>query len=191
MKAVLFDCFGVLYPDTFWAMVNKFVPDWEAKNPTAFHDIVAKVDSGMTDREDFWNETAEACGISREKLDDEIKTLGTLDMELLAYITELRGRGFKTGVISNVGRGFFERIFDKIDPAEYFDDLVLSSEAGFVKPQPEIYELAAYNIDVEPSDCVFIDDRARFCSAAEDVGMKALLYKSLVKLKADLEPLLS
>jgi HAD superfamily hydrolase (TIGR01509 family) len=190
MKAVIFDCFGVLYPDTFWAIVNKYVPDWEAKDPSTFHDIVARVDSGMTDREDFWNETAESCGITRGQLNDEIKALGTVDKELLRYIAELRKRHFKTSVLSNVGRGFFERIFEDMDPMDYFDDLVLSSEVGYVKPDHEIFELAAERLQLNPPDCVFIDDRARFCSAAEAVGMKALLYKNLARLKEQLEPLL-
>lgn len=190
MKAVIFDCFGVLYPDTFWSIVNKFVPDWEAKDPAAFHDIVARVDAGYTERNDFWNETAEACGITRNQLNDEIKAIGTLDLDLLSYITELRQRGLKTSVLSNVGKGFLERIFDGHTISEYFDDLVLSSEVGFMKPDHEIFELAAERLNVNPSDCVFIDDRARFCSAAEATGMHALLYKSLDKLKKDLEPLL-
>lgn len=191
MKAVIFDCFGVLYPDTFWSIVNKFVPDWELKNPAAYHDIVSRVDMGYTDRDDFWNETAEACGISRSQLDDEIKALGSIDTDLLRYITELRKRHFKTSMLSNVGRGFMERIFENHDIKDYFDDIVLSSEVGFVKPDHEIFELAAERLSVEPFECVFIDDRARFCSAAEAVGMKALLYKSLEKLKRDLEPLIS
>jgi epoxide hydrolase-like predicted phosphatase len=191
MKAVIFDCFGVLYPDTFWVIVNKFVPDWEARDPQAYHDIVARVDAGMTDRDDFWNETAEACGITRTRLDDEIKAMGSVDKELLSYITELRKRHFKTSMLSNVGRGFVERIFEGLSIQDYFDDIVLSSEVGFAKPDHEIFEMAAERLGVELYECVFIDDRARFCSAAEALGMKALLYKSLDKLKKDLEPLLS
>ena len=56
---------------------------------------------------------------------------------------------------------------------------------------PEIYLLAADRLGVETKECIFIDDRQRFCDAAEETGMKGIAYKSLAKLKKDLEPLLA
>ena len=82
-------------------------------------------------------------------------------------------------------------MFEGRNTKDYFDDMVLSSEVGYVKPDHEIFELAAERLSLTPYDCVFIDDRARFCSAAETVGMHALLYKGLDKLKNDLEPILT
>lgn len=191
MKALIFDCFGVLYPDTFWSVVNKFVPDWESRSPYTFHDIVTRVDTGHLTRDDFWDETARECDVTRDQLDTEVNKLGTLDTDLLAYVMELRAKGYKTSLLSNVGHGFIERIFTGIDSAQYFDDMVLSGEVGFVKPQPEIYVLAASRLGITPGECVFIDDRERFCQAAVAAGMQAVIYKSLVQLKMELTPLLN
>lgn len=190
IKAVIFDCFGVLYPDTFWAMIHKFVPDWE-RSPDYYHDIVKRVDGGFLSREDFWNETAAACKISRPELDSEVKRMGAFDMELLTYIATLKTQGYKIGMLSNVGRGFISRMFENLRVDDYFDDLVLSSEVGMIKPDRKIFELSAERLNVEPSECVFTDDREEFCEAARATGMQALLYRTFGKFKHELGPLLA
>ncbi len=191
IKAVIFDCFGVLYPDTFWSIVNKHVPDWEETRPDYFHDIVKRVDTGFSSRNEFWDETAEACHLTREQLDVELNHLGELDTELLAYVADLKKRGFKTGMLSNIGRGFIDRMFSHLNIADYFNDLVLSSEVGFTKPDREIFEMSAEHLGIEPNECVFTDDRKKFCVGAEAAGMKSILYKSFEQFKRELEPLLS
>ena len=60
---------------------------------------------------------------------------------------------------------------------ELFDGVVISGEVGLHKPQPEIFELAAERVDLEPSDCVFVDDLRENCAGAEAVGMIAVLHR--------------
>lgn len=191
IKAVIFDCFGVLYPDTFWSIVNKHVPEWEESRSEYFHDILKRVDIGFSSRNEFWDETAEACNLTREQLDTELNHLDELDMELLNYIADLKKRGLKTGMLSNVGRGFIDRMFSHLNITDYFDDLVLSGEVGFTKPDREIFEMSAEHLGVKTSDCVFTDDRKKFCEAAIQTGMQAIRYKSFQQFRTELEQLLS
>ena len=93
-------------------------------------------------------------------------------------------------MISNVGRGFLERMFtDK--PAEYyFDTIVLSSDVNLVKPDRRIYELTAVRLNLDSSECVFIDDLEPNVRGAEKAGMKALQYRSFDTFLKQIEPLL-
>jgi len=157
IKAILFDIFGVLYPDTFWAIVHKHVPDADFRR-AQFSELLRRVDLGHVERDQFWNETAALIGISRGDLDAELENLKNCDRDLMAYIGELKGRKYKTGVISNVGHGFVEQVFVDYKTDDYFDAMILSSDVGVVKPDPMIYGLAAEKLGVLPQECVFIDD---------------------------------
>jgi putative hydrolase of the HAD superfamily len=69
--------------------------------------------------------------------------------------------------------------------------MVVSAAIGHVKPDPEAYEITAEKLGVEPSECVFIDDKESFCQAAEAVGMKSVWYREFEQARADLEKLLA
>jgi epoxide hydrolase-like predicted phosphatase len=90
-------------------------------------------------------------------------------------------------LISNSwGRGRYDR--DSF--GELFDAVVISGEVGLHKPQPEIFELGAKLIGLEPADCVFVDDLRENCAGAESVGMTAVLHRDTQKTLERLEELL-
>lgn len=190
IKAVIFDCFGVLYPDTYWTMVRKYARDLPERRPV-FHDLVKRADLGLISRDEFWNEVAELLNVARTEIDSDIKNMGGIDEEILEYILELKGRGYIIGLISNVGHGFIERVFGDRNWHTYFDDLTLSSEAGFIKPDPRIYELSAKKLKVAPEACYFIDDSEKNVEGARAVGMQAAHYTDFDDMKAELEVVLA
>lgn len=190
IKAVLFDVFGVLYPDTYWSLVRKFRKDGPSER-LVFHDLIREVDLGLISRDEFWDSAAKLLGLSRAELDREVKKLGSLDEDLMALAKELRGKGYKTGIISNVGLGFIERIFTDHKAADYFDTLVLSSEVGLIKPDPGIYRIAADRLDIRPEEAVFVDDLVKNVEGAKATGMRAFLYRDPVQLRNDLAPLVN
>ena len=54
---------------------------------------------------------------------------------------------------------------------------MISGEVGLYKPQPEIFQLGAERVGLDPSDCVFVDDLRENCEGAEAVGMTAVLHR--------------
>ena len=48
----------------------------------------------------------------------------------------------------------------------------------FRKPEPEIYPLAPKRLNVEPTECIFIDDREKNFAPAINLGMKTVLFTS-------------
>jgi FMN phosphatase YigB (HAD superfamily) len=57
------------------------------------------------------------------------------------------------------------------------------------KPQPEIYRLAAKRLEVDPAECIFVDDLKENCEGAEAVGMTAIRHRSAPETIARLKEL--
>lgn len=106
---------------------------------------------------------------------DEFFAGDVVDRALVDFIHSLRPR-FKTGLISNAWDDLREWLLrEKI--AEAFDHIVISAEVGMVKPKAEIYLLALKQLDVSPSEAVFVDDFLENVEGARAVGMSAIHFR--------------
>lgn len=189
VKAIIFDCFGVIISDGLQYVMrelDKTKPEARAHIEPYLH----KAMNGQISFEDYRTAVAGYLDIPVDEWSREIVEHEHKDQRVLDLIKSLRST-YKTGMLSNVNKTGIERRFSKEELSECFDDIVVSAEVGLVKPQHEIYELAAYRLGVQPNECVFLDDIERFCTAAAEVGMKTILYKDFDQAKADLGALLS
>ena len=100
-------------------------------------------------------------------------------------IRELKNRGFRLGIISNlIGE---EEIFgwlkqDGLEP--YFDTVILSSVCHIRKPDPEMYRMGCRELGLEPEACASIADNLnRDITGAKRAGIGAnILFISPEKL---------
>lgn len=190
IKAIIFDCFGVIYPDTLTMVQHTYLKNDIAKQQK-IREVRKVCDRGEMSRDDFWDEVARIFNIPRAELDVELDKVRGADWELLEYIKDLK-KNYKTAILSNVGAGFIERIFDHDrKQQDYFDVLAVSGQIGTLKPDPKAYLYTADKLGIEPSDCVFIDDKKRMVEGAEQVGMQGIVYTSFDDFKNGLEVLLS
>jgi len=189
IKAIVFDVFGVLHPDTFWTLADVYLKDDLDEHREELHDLISRVDLGHITRDDLWQKFAGIVDQTKDKIYQDLEELGGLDKRLLAFIEDNKDK-YKFGIISNVGVGFLERMFTDKPAEHYFDSLVLSSEEGLVKPDIRIYQLSAKQLGVDTDECVFTDDRERFVEGAETAGMKALHYTGYSKFMKDIGELL-
>ncbi len=70
------------------------------------------------------------------------------------------------------------------------DDVVNSSLVGVAKPDRRIYEIAAERAGVPTDRCLFVDDREENTTAAAELGMTTVLYRSAAGLEEVLAPFL-
>jgi HAD superfamily hydrolase (TIGR01509 family) len=61
--------------------------------------------------------------------------------------------------------------------SDYFGDIFISSDIGLIKPDPEIFKFCVDKLGVDPSECVFIDDKKKNTESANSVGMNAYLFE--------------
>ncbi len=104
---------------------------------------------------------------------------------MTALVRRAKGHGIKTALLSNSWGNTYPR-----DTWEgMFDDLVISGEVGLRKPEPEIYLLAAQRINLQPAECVFVDDLELNVEAAKQLGMTAIHHTAYDETKRELETL--
>lgn len=93
--------------------------------------------------------------------------------ETIARIKALKARHrAKLVLLSNEGREIAEYRFNKFHFDEFVDFFIVSSFVGVRKPDPRIYKLALDLCHVNPKNVLYIDDRAKYFSAAESYGIR-------------------
>lgn len=74
-------------------------------------------------------------------------------------IRELKRRGYKLGIVSNlIGETEVPAWLEADGLSPYFDSVVLSSVCHIRKPDPEIYRIAVEELGVTPEECVSVAD---------------------------------
>jgi HAD superfamily hydrolase (TIGR01509 family) len=182
-RAILFDCFGVLYPQAGLPFFERHRESF-SRHPQAWIDLNAKIDLGKINREEFYLAQEKITGVPARSIMDEIDSQMNVDRNLIALIERLKPY-YKIGFLSNAGREEIEPIFrDKIDLL--FDATAVSYEVGVLKPDPEIFLVSAQRLGVEPASCLFVDDSKVNIEAAQRVGMKTLLYPTFGEIPSEL-----
>lgn len=106
--------------------------------------------------------------------------------QMSALVRRARAKGLRTALLSNSWGNTYPR--DSWDGM--FDTIVISGEVGLRKPEPEIYQLTAERLELEPSECVFVDDMQPNVDGARKLGMTAILHTSYDETRRELEALL-
>jgi epoxide hydrolase-like predicted phosphatase len=95
---------------------------------------------------------------------------------LVERVRRLREQGILTGMITNNVREFGQGWRSLIPVEELFGFVIDSSEVGVRKPDPRIFGHALARLgDVEPAQCVFLDDHPANVAAAQALGMRGIL----------------
>lgn len=89
-------------------------------------------------------------------------------------------------LLSNTNECHYSFIQENFDVEKHFRQRVLSYEVGYAKPDEEIYRVVVEKSELNPGDCLFIDDLEPNVQAARDFGMNALLFTNPEKLRSDL-----
>jgi HAD superfamily hydrolase (TIGR01549 family) len=104
---------------------------------------------------------------------------------------QLKGSGqYKIGMLSNVGRGFFESYFTDAEKNQLFNAVVLSSEVGIAKPEIAAFQMIADKLGVKLTQCVMIDDTYSNIDAATAAGMQGVWFISTVQAIEDTNKIL-
>lgn len=109
-----------------------------------------------------------------------------LNTELMDLFAILRRSGLKVAILSNATtelRGYLEE--NGIDAL--VDEVVISGEIGFQKPDKEAFDVVFKKLGVRPEEAVFVDDSPRSLEKAKEIGYTPILFKSNEALRADLE----
>ena len=189
IKAIIFDCFGVVLTDAL-QIVREELALTDPTGALAITDIVAANNRGMLDPKESNQQIAEILGLSVDEFRAKIASGEVRNTALLNYIVQLK-KEYKTAMLSNIAGSSLRRRFPNDELSTYFDVVVASGDIGYVKPEASAYEAVAEQLGVRLDECVFTDDRELFCSAAEGVGMRAIVYAGFAQFRSELQALLA
>jgi putative hydrolase of the HAD superfamily len=184
IRAVLFDFGGVISSSPFEAFAHleverglpaDFIRTVNATDPDS--NAWAKLERGEVDLETFgslWSEEARALG---HELDGRLvlaRLGGEIRPQMVDAIRSCRTK-FKTACLTN-NFTRAEAILSGEVAAVYtlFDAILESRVLGVRKPDPRFYELACETLEVEPGECVFLDDLGVNLKPARALGMHTI-----------------
>jgi len=104
-------------------------------------------------------------------------------------LTELLSKKYEIGILSDIDILHWQRLKNELKIFKKAAKPTLSYEVGYMKPEREIYNIAAKNVNQKPENCLFIDDREPNVKGAIEAGMHAIQFRGVEKLKADLAQL--
>lgn len=188
IKAIIFDCFGVLTTEGFKVFCNKYFKDAPAKRAEA-QDLMDRSSLGLMLFGRFEQELSKLGGTSVETVRDYLSD-NKPNESLFKFMREELKPKYKIGMLSNASANWLPELFLAED-IKLFDDIILSYEVGMAKPNPDLYELAACRLKIKPQESILVDDVDRYCQGAQAAGMQAILYEDFDQMKTELEELLS
>ena len=140
----------------------------------------------------FWQKFARDAGLRLSPATiDELNLLDarywtTQNPAMVAWQQQLRQHGLLTAILSNMGDNVLANLQREFLWIHDFDAVVWSFEHGMAKPDPAIYRLVLEKLNVRPDESLFLDDKLLNVEAAQTLGMKAIQFTTIDRLRADL-----
>jgi 2-haloacid dehalogenase len=110
--------------------------------------------------------------------------LGTVNL-----LKRLKKTGYALYGLSNWSAETFPLMRRKHDFFDLLDDMVISGEVGYVKPDPEIFQILLDKIGRPANDCLFIDDSLANIGQAQRLGFATIHFQSSQQLESSLREL--
>ena len=185
-KAIIWDFGGVITSSPFEAFNNfekendlplDIIRNINSENPDK--NAWAKFESNIVSIEEFdelFYQEAKAKGYD-VKGKEIIKLLsGSIRNNMVEFLKELKGT-YKLGCITNNVKPLEKDIREDSNAVAskeamlLFDHIIESSKVGIRKPNPEIYKMSCNALNVNPSDCIYLDDLGINLKPARELGM--------------------
>jgi putative hydrolase of the HAD superfamily len=193
LRAVVFD-YGIVLtgppnPEA-WANLlhisglpeESFTPRYWANRPS--------LDEGKLTGITFWQKFLREAGLPLDHAEDlsrwDARLWTVENPAMLAWQLRLKERGLLTAILSNISDNVLESVEREFAWIHRFDVLVWSFQIGVAKPDPAIYRHTLDELGTRPEETLFIDDKRENVEAARALGMQAIQYSAIERLRADL-----
>ena len=105
------------------------------------------------------------------------------EVEGMIKLVEKLSQNYRLILLSDHAKEWIEYI-DKTHPfLILFDKKYFSFQSGEIKREKRAFELLLKENNLNPADCIFIDDSPANMTAAEEVGLNVVRFENLIQLK--------
>jgi beta-phosphoglucomutase len=194
LKAVLFDFNGVIINDEpiHQELINEILI---GENLLPLGTEFAELCLGRSDRvclrdvltrrgrsvtEDYLTKLiSKKANLYRERLEKFDKL--PIYEEIYSFLKRIKARDLQIGLVTGAVRSEVELILQQAAIRDYFSVIVTGDEITTSKPQPDGYLLAVerfnrwdFNLQLQPWECLVIEDTFVGCEAAKKAGMQVV-----------------
>lgn len=107
----------------------------------------------------------------------------------LNFLKRIKQAGYGVYALTDNIREIMVFLEDKYEFIPLFDGVICSAEVGEMKPDPVIYQALFDQFQLNPSECVFLDDMPHNVEGAQAVGMSAIQFFSVNQAERELNAL--
>ena len=188
IKVIIFDVGGVLVEKIFSSLIDELAVEYSLNSATLREYswlLFDKVNRGeMTENELFKNIIKKFdIPVSVSLLEKKSMQFKPIE-KVWKYVKELKNR-YKLAILSNMGKNWSMAREEQFHISEWFDEVVWSCDLGISKPNKQIFNYLTDKLNINPEECVFIDDKQSNIDAAQSLGMKGILYQNPQQLKQE------
>lgn len=189
IKTIIFDVGGVLVEAIFSPILDELAINHNLNNPNLKEyswSLFEKVNLGkITERELFRNIIKEFNIPTEVSLLEERSTQLKPIPEVWEYVKKLQHK-YKLIILSNLGKDWARLREEQFNISDWFDEVVWSCDIGINKPDKQIFSYVIDKFDLNPEECIFIDDKQNNVDAAKSLGMNGIIYQNPKQLKQEL-----
>ena len=141
-----------------------------------------RLDLGTLTREELLDKVLSMIGDCYQKKVEEViwnwPAYIDIYMEVFPLLTGLKEKGHRIFVLSNTSPVFYELLKDQLYLLNgILDGFVLSCDIKVIKPDRKMFEEILHKYQLDPANCVFLDDIVDNTKMAETLGIKAYQVK--------------
>ncbi len=196
IKAVLFDMDGLMI-DTESLSTEAFINSAKAQGYNMTKEETLKV-LGYTKASiyQFWIDYFQGTKVDGKKLVDNHyeyieKVLYTVGPEKMPFVEELlkylRENNYKIAVASSSDTADIKNNLEKTKLEKYIDAIASGAEVENGKPAPDVFLLAAKRLDVDPKDCLILEDSKAGIKAGKASGAKVFMVPDMFTVDKECE----
>ncbi len=180
IDAVIFDMDGTLI-DSMWiwpSLDDVYLKTYNLIEPENFHEDIEGM--SYTEVSQYFLEAFPTLSCTQQEIMDEWTEMARerymneapLKEGAREFILEMRRQGKKIGIATSNGRILVEDTLKALEAAELFDVVRTACEVAKGKPAPDVYLLAAKDMEVDPGRCLVFEDVPMGILAGKNAGMK-------------------
>jgi HAD hydrolase, family IA, variant 3 len=196
IKAVLFDMDGLMV-DTESLSTEAFIDSAKAQGYNMTKEETLKV-LGFTKANiyQFWIDYFQGTNVDGKKLVDDHyeyieNVLYTVGPEKMPYVEELlkylRENNYKIAVASSSDTADIKNNLEKTKLEKYIDEIASGAEVENGKPAPDVFLLAAERLDVDPKDCLILEDSKAGIKAGKASGAMVFMVPDMFTVDKECE----
>ena len=196
IKAVLFDMDGLMF-DTESLSTEAFINSAKAQGYNMTKEETLKV-LGFTKANiyQFWIDYFQGTNVDGKKLVDDHyeyieNVLYTVGPEKMPYVEELlkylKENNYKIAVASSSDTADIKNNLEKTKLEKYIDEIASGAEVENGKPAPDVFLLAAERLDVDPKDCLILEDSKAGVKAGKASGAMVFMVPDMFTVDKECE----